>query len=651
MNSDRILSDKPFGADTTPEGVHADGSLHGMGEHAPKLWRLALGALGVVYGDIGTSPLYTFRECFHESTGVAVDRVSVYGVLSLVFWGVMIIVSGKYALLILRADNQGQGGMLALIALALQRARSMGRRKLLFTLGMIGAALFIGDGMITPAISVLSAVEGLSVAEPALQHYVVPVTLVIVVMLFLLQSRGTGSVGVLFGPVMCVWFACLAVLGIAAIIGNPSVLLAILPFYGLRFLFEHAPVAFPVLGSVLLAITGAEALYADLGHFGRKPIQASWFSMVLPALVLNYFGQGALVLADPTAIKNPFYLLAPQWAIYPLIVLATLATIIASQAVISGAFSLSWQAMRLGVSPRLWVEHTSEHQVGQIYVPQMNWILMVCVSMLILGFRSSTGLASAYGIAVTGTMMIDTVVGYMVVQSHWNWPRWKASLIFGGILVVELSFFSASLLKVESGGWFPLVMGGAIFFVLSTWMSGRALLVRRQGQSALTEDEFLAALSERHLSRVPGTALFLTGDPQRVPFSLLHNMRHNQVLHQRVILTSILTEEVPVVPEVERVTVKDLGRGFYRLICRFGFYETPDISVALRGAKRFGLDLDPQRISFFLGRERIVAHARSQMSAWRRWLFILLSHNETSASDYFRLPAGRIIELGARVEI
>jgi KUP system potassium uptake protein len=621
------------------------------GEPSPAAWKLAMGALGVVYGDIGTSPLYTFRECFHHVTGIAVDEVSVYGVLSLVFWTVMIIVSGKYALLILRADNQGQGGMLALIALALQRARSMGRRKLLFTLGMIGAALFIGDGMITPAISVLSAVEGIAVAQPGLQHYVVPVTLVIVVLLFAVQSRGTGSVGILFGPVMCLWFTALAVLGISGIIGNPEVLLALNPYYGLRFLFEHVFVAFPVLGSVLLAITGAEALYADLGHFGRKPIQFSWFSLVLPALTLNYFGQGALVLSDPSAAQNPFYLLAPDWFLYPLIALATCATIIASQAVISGAFSLIWQAMRLGVSPRFWVEHTSEHQVGQIYVPQMNWILMVCVSLLILGFRSSSGLASAYGIAVTGTMMIDTVVGFLVVQSHWNWSRLKAGLIFGGIIIVELSFFSASLLKVGSGGWFPLVIGGAIFFVFSTWMAGRALLARRQGQSALTEDEFLAALSERHLSRVPGTALFLTGDPQRVPFSLLHNMRHNQVLHQRVILTSIITEEMPVVPEIEKVTVKDLGRGFYRLICRFGFYETPEISVALRGAKRFGLELDPQQISFFLGRERIVAHARSQMSGWRRWLFILLSHNETSASDYFHLPAGRIIELGARVEI
>jgi len=505
--------------------------------------------------------------------------------------------------------------------------------------------------MITPAISVLSAVEGIAVAQPGLQDYVVPVTVVIVILLFLVQSRGTGAVGTLFGPVMCLWFATLAVLGIIGIIGNPEVLMALSPHYAIRFLFEHAIVAFPVLGSVLLAITGAEALYADLGHFGRKPIQFSWFTLVLPALTLNYFGQGALVLGDPSAAKNPFYLLAPDWFLYPLIVLATCATIIASQAVITGAFSLAWQAMRLGISPRFKIEHTSEHQVGQIYVPQMNWILMICVCLLILGFRSSSGLASAYGIAVTGTMMIDTIVGFLVVQSHWNWSRTKAGLIFGGIMFVELAFFSASLLKVGSGGWFPLIMGGAIFFVFSSWMAGRALLARRQGQSALTEDEFLAALSERHLSRVPGTALFLTGDPQRVPFSLLHNMRHNQVLHQRVILTSILTEEVPVVPDVEKVTVKDLGRGFYRLICRFGFYETPDIMVALKGAKRFGLELDPQQISFFLGRERIVAHARSQMSGWRRWMFILLSHNETSASDYFRLPAGRIIELGARVEI
>src|SRR3954468_14336568 len=425
------------------------------GETSPAGWKLAIGALGVVYGDIGTSPLYTFRECFHHATGIPVDEVTVFGVLSLVFWTVMIIVTGKYALLILRADNQGQGGLLALIALALQRARNMGRRKLLFVLGMIGAALFIGDGMITPAVTMLSAVEGLTVAEPGLQHYVVPITLAIVVLLFAVQSRGTGSVGTLFGPVMCLWFACLAVLGLVGIASNPAVLLALNPYYGIRFLVEHAFVAFPVLGSVLLAITGAEALYVDLGHFGRRPIQFSWFSMVLPALVLNYFGQGALVLADPTAIKNPFYLLAPDWALYPLIVLATCASIIASQAVISGAFSLAWQAMRLGISPRFWIEHTSEHQVGQIYVPQMNWLLMVCVCLLIFGFQSSSGLASAYGIAVMGTMMIDTIVGYMVVQSHWGWSKTKAGLIFGGILAVELSFFSASLLKIAAGGWFP----------------------------------------------------------------------------------------------------------------------------------------------------------------------------------------------------
>jgi len=625
--------------------------VSGTGEISPAAWKLAIGALGVVYGDIGTSPLYTLRESFHHAAGIESDRAAIFGVLSLVFWAVAIIVSGKYALLILRLDNQGQGGMLALIALALQRARNMGRRKLLFTLGMIGAALFIGDGMITPAISVLSAVEGIAVAQPGLQHYVVPITLIIVIGLFLVQSRGTGRVGNMFGPIMMLWFATLAVLGLFGIAGNPEVLFALNPWYGFRFLFEHAPVAFPVLGSVLLAVTGAEALYADLGHFGRKPIQFSWFWLVLPALVLNYFGQGALVLGDPTAAKNPFYLLAPGWFLYPLIVLATCATIIASQAVITGAFSLTWQAMRLGMSPRFWIEHTSEHQVGQIYVPQMNWILMVSVCALIVGFQSSSGLASAYGIAVTGTMIIDTIVGFMVVQSHWGWSRTKAGLIFAGIMLVELAFFMAALLKVESGGWFSLAIGAAIFFVLSTWMAGRALLARRQGQSALTEDEFLAALSERHLSRVPGTGMFLTGDPQRVPFSLLHNMRHNKILHQRVILTSIMTEEVPVVPDVEKVTVKELGRGFYRLICRFGFYETPDIAVALRGAKRFGLELDPQQISFFLGRERIVAHARSQISAWRRWLFILLSHNETSASDYFRLPAGRIIELGARVEI
>ena len=634
-------------------GDHAAGNGEpAVSHHAEtRMWPLAMAALGVVYGDIGTSPLYTFRQCFHEAVGLYADKPTVFGILSLIFWAVAIIVSGKYALLILRADNNGQGGLLALIALALQKVTTARGKRVLFILGMLGAALFIGDGMITPAISVLSAVEGLTIAEPGLQHFVVPVTAVIVIGLFVVQSRGTGSVGRLFGPVMLVWFAVLALLGLLQIIHTPSVLMAINPYYALHFLVTNVGVAFPVLGSVLLAVTGAEALYADMGHFGRHPIQASWFRLVLPALMLNYFGQGALVLNDPSAIESPFYLLAPSWGLYPMIGLATAATIIASQAVISGAFSLAWQAMRLGFCPRFSIEHTSQHHVGQIYVPQINWILMVCVLFLIVTFKSSSGLANAYGIAVTGTMMIDSLVAFIVVQSHWHWSVTKASLVFGGFLLVEFSFFSASLLKVVSGGWFPLVIGSVIFFILSTWMTGRNLLALRQGQSSLTEDEFLAALSERHLTRVPGTAVFLTGDSQRVPFSLMHNMRHNRVLHERVILVSITTEAVPFVKAGERVTVKDLGRGFYRLIARFGFYDSPDIRLVLKEAKKAGLVLNPQEISFFLGRVVIVAHARSQMSAWRRWLFILMSNNEVSASDYFHLPAGRIIELGARVEI
>jgi KUP system potassium uptake protein len=639
-------TESPNGDQLAANGEAANGD-HGE----TRLWPLAIAALGVVYGDIGTSPIYTFRLCFDQATGLKVDEPTVFGILSLIFWAVTIIVSVKYALLILRADNNGQGGLLALVALALQKVTTARGKRILFILGMIGAALFIGDGMITPAITVLGAVEGLAIAEPELHHFVVPVTIAIVIGLFVVQSRGTGFVGRLFGPVMCVWFAVLAILGAQQIAHTPGILVAVNPYYAAHFLVTNVGVAFPVLGSVLLAVTGAEALYADMGHFGRRPIQASWFRLVLPALMLNYFGQGALVLNDPSAIESPFYLLAPNWALYPLIGLATAAAIIASQAVISGAFSLAWQAMRLGFSPRFSIEHTSQHHVGQIYVPQMNWILMFCVLLLIVIFKSSTGLANAYGIAVTGTMIIDSLVAFIVVQSQWNWSVTKAALVFGGFLVVEVSFFSASLLKVVSGGWFPLVIGSVIFFILSTWMAGRNLLALRQGQSSLTEDEFLAALSERHLTRVPGTAVFLTGDSQRVPFSLMHNMRHNRILHERVILVSITTEAVPFVKAGERVTVKDLGRGFYRLIARFGFYDSPDIRLVLKEAKKAGLVLNPQEISFFLGRVVIVAHARSQMSAWRRWLFILMSNNEVSASDYFHLPAGRIIELGARVEI
>jgi KUP system potassium uptake protein len=616
----------------------------------PRLPGLALAALGVVYGDIGTSPIYAFRESVIAS-GDAPQWPSVAGLLSLIFWVVTIIVSFKYASLILRADNRGQGGMLALVALALQKAREPKLRYTLLIVGVAGAALFLGDAVITPAISVLSAVEGLELKAPGLAHFVIPVTIVIVIGLFAVQSHGSGAVGRLFGPIMLLWFGAIALLGLVHIVQMPSVLLALNPLYAFDFMVAHAGITLAVLGSVLLAVTGGEALYADLGHFGRKPIQVSWFSFVLPACMLNYFGQGALVMKNPAAVSGPFFLLAPDWLLLPLVVLATLATVIASQAVISGAFSLGWQAMRLGMCPRLMIRHTSASHHGQIYAPHLNWLLMICVILLVIGFKSSGALASAYGIAVTGTMIINTVIAFLVSRWHWRWPLWKSIAAFGIIILTEGTLLTSSLLKIPQGGWFPLALGGVVFLVMATWMRGRALIARSIGQSALTEDEFLGALSERRLTRVPGTVLFLTGDSQRVPFSLLHNMRHNRILHERIILTSLVTEDVPFVPEEERVEIRELGRGFWRLIARYGFVDEPDISSTLRAAEKAGLKLDPQEISFFVGRERIVARAQSRMAAWRLWLFTVMSYTETSAADYFRLPAGRVIELGARIEV
>jgi KUP system potassium uptake protein len=616
----------------------------------PRLSGLALAALGVVYGDIGTSPIYAFRESVIAS-GDTPQWQSVAGLLSLIFWVVTVIVSFKYASLILRADNRGQGGMLALVALALQKAREPKLRYTLFMLGVAGAALFLGDAVITPAISVLSAVEGLELKAPGLAHYIVPVTIAIVIGLFAVQSHGSGAVGRLFGPIMLIWFAVLAVLGLIQIVQMPSILLALDPLYAFRFMVGHAEITLAVLGSVLLAVTGGEALYADLGHFGRKPIQLSWFSIVLPASMLNYFGQGALVMRDPATVSGPFFLLAPDWLLLPLIFLATLATIIASQAVISGAFSLGWQAMRLGMCPRLLIRHTSAAHHGQIYAPHLNWLLMICVILLVIGFKSSGALASAYGIAVTGTMIINTVIAFLVSRWHWQWPMWKSVAAFGLIILTEATLLASSMLKIPQGGWFPLVLGGVVFLLMATWMRGRTLIARSIGQSALTEDEFLAALSERRLTRVPGTVLFLTGDANKVPFSLLHNMRHNRILHERIVLTSLVTEEVPFVPEEERVEIRELGRGFWRLIARYGFVDEPDISSTLRAAAKAGLALEPQEISFFVGRERIVARPQSRMAAWRLWLFTVMSYTETSAADFFRLPAGRVIELGARIEV
>ncbi|MEZ5830755.1 MAG: potassium transporter Kup [Dongiaceae bacterium] len=611
---------------------------------------LALAALGVVYGDIGTSPIYTLRESLNAAGGTA-DWPTVAGLLSLMFWLVTAIVSIKYASLVLRADNQGQGGMLALVALALQRTRTSGGRRVLIILGMAGASFFLGDAVITPAISVLSAVEGLQIAAPALQRWVLPLTIAIIIALFAVQSRGTGSVGRLFGPIVLVWFAVLAALGAVEIVRNPGILLALNPSYGLAFAVAHPASLLIVLGSVLLAVTGAEALYADLGHFGRKPIQFSWFMIVLPASMISYFGQGALVLRNPAAAADPFFLLAPHWFLLPLIVIAMAATIIASQAVISGAFSLGYQSIRLGLIPRLRIAHTSADQVGQIYIPQINWLLMVLVIGLVIGFGSSSALANAYGIAVVSTMLINSLVAALVFRRNWDWPLWKMIAVIAPILLIEATLLAASSLKIVHGGWFSLSLALALYLVMLTWHDIRGAVERRRKDSALTDAQFLRSLSMRHLQRVPGAAMFLTADTRHVPSALLHNMRHNQVLHETVILASVTTEQVPVVPDDQRVELQELGNGFFRLIARFGFAEEPDLPRTLRQAAAKQPMLDPDRVSFFVGRERLVSGLRSRIDRWRRALVIFLSNNESSAADYFHIPLGRIIELGQRSEI
>lgn len=612
---------------------------------------LALGALGVVYGDIGTSPIYALRETLRASGGEA-QWAAVAGCLSLMFWLIMVVVSFKYAGLILRANNDGQGGMLALVALSLQKVAQSRYRRILMIFGVVGTALFFGDAVITPAISVLSAAEGLEVRAPGLAEYVKPITLAIVIGLFVVQSRGTGTVGRYFGPIVLIWFAVLAGLGIRQVIQMPVILTAINPLYAYNFVLTHdSATLFAVMGSVLLAVTGGEALYADLGHFGRRAIQLSWYCIVLPASLLNYFGQGVLVLNNPETLVSPFFMMAPDALLLPLILLTTVATVIASQAVISGTFSLGYQAVRLGMLPRLDVRHTSSEHAGQIYVPQLNWLLMICVVFLILIFESSGALANAYGVAVTGTMLVNTVVASVVARHHWQWSLARIGLVFGALAAVEGLLLTSSLHKVLDGGWFPLLLGAIVSAIMASWLLGRAALVRTRGADALDDASFVAALSERHLVRVPGVAVFLTGDTTHVPSALLHNMRHNRVLHRQVVLASVVTEGVPAVADSARVTLTPLGQGIYRLIVRYGFAEEPDLVRALMLARSDELKLLPEEVSFFVGRERVLARRRALLPRWCRWLFIWMSNQEGSAADYFHLPAGRIIELGQRSEI
>ena len=614
---------------------------------------LALAALGVVYGDIGTSPLYALKEVFgnaHHPVPITPDNV--LGILSVVFWALMLVVSCKYVLFILRADNRGEGGIMALMALALRKEeRGSWQRRAIVTLGLFGAALFYGDGAITPAVSVLSAVEGLEVITPAFKPFVIPLALVVLIFLFLIQRRGTASVGRLFGPVMMLWFAVLAVLGLTNIVAEPSVMRALNPAWGISFFVTSPGLAFFSLGAVVLVLTGGEALYADMGHFGRKPIQVAWFGMVLPALLINYFGQGALLLADPAAIENPFYLLAPGWALLPLVILSTVATVIASQAVISGAFSMTLQAMQLGYLPRFQVLHTSESEMGQIYLAAINWLLLVAVIALVIGFGSSSNLAAAYGIAVTGTMLITNVLVFVVARDQWGWKPGLALCCVLPFVLIDLAFFSANSLKILAGGWFPLAFGLAVFAVLTTWKRGREVLHDKLGQDAIGLAPFIQSLSLGGATRVPGTAVFLTGRPQGVPRAMLHSLKHYKVLHERMVIVTIRIFDVPYVPEIDRVEVAELGESFWQVTVQYGFKDEPDLPAALAHCAHFGLEFDMMDTSFFLGRETLVPRFGGEMAYWRVLLFALMFRNASSLTDFFKIPSNRVVELGSQVVI
>jgi KUP system potassium uptake protein len=610
---------------------------------------LIIGALGVVYGDIGTSPIYTLRECF-KATAEGAAPEAVLGLLSLVFWSLMIVVTTKYVLLVMRADNAGEGGIMALLGLAAHSESNQQRRTALLMLGVAGAALFYGDGMITPAISVLSAVEGLEVTTPALRDYVVPIAVIVLIGLFIVQSRGSERIGAFFGPIMTVWFAALAIAGFLQVVQVPAVLAALNPVHGVRFLATHGWTGFFALGSVFLALTGAEALYADMGHFGSGPIRLDWFGLVLPALALNYFGQGALVLAHPDALDSPFFHMFPGWMLYPITLLATVATVIASQAVISGAFSLSQQAMQLSLLPRLDVRQTSEETIGQVYVPQMNWLLMIGVIGLVLSFRSSGALAAAYGIAVAGTMLVTTALLAIVARRIWGWSIPLTIGVIGFFLLVDLTFFAANAVKIPQGGWFPLLVGVGVFILMTTWRRGRQIILERTSEDNLPIGQFITGLNPSALPRVKGTAVYLAAHRGTVPYALTDNLRHNKVLHERVVLLTVVTERVPRVLEVERVGVEDLGKQISRVTVRFGFAEHPALPPVLAThAKELAIELEDT--SFFLGRETPVPTTRPDLALWREKLFIFMTRNTVSASEYFQIPPKRVVELGTQVEL
>jgi len=624
---------------------------HGKPRAGPGFLALTLGTIGVVYGDIGTSPLYAMRESVVAAvgTGNPASETAVFGILSLIIWALILVVTLKYVLILLRADNNGEGGTLALMALA-QRSFGKGAGALVLC-GIISAALFYGDAMITPALSVLSAIEGLKIATPAFEPYVVPLTALILVVLFAFQSHGTARVATFFGPVMLVWFAAIAVAGVWHVVQNPAVLRAFNPAHGIEFLATHGIIGLVTLGAVFLVVTGAEALYADLGHFGRAPIRTAWLTIVLPALTLNYLGQGALVLADPKTIENPFFLLYPDWALLPMVVLATAATVIASQAVITGAYSLTRQAIQLGLLPRLEVRHTSEALSGQIYMPRVNLLLLIGVLLLVALFRSSSALASAYGIAVTGTMVVTVTMAFVVIWKVWRWPPLAAAALIAPFLFVDLTFLGANLLKVVEGGWVPLAFGGLVMVVMYTWRRGSRLLFEKTRRQEISLDELVQMLEKRPPTRVPGTAVFLTSTPQAAPTALMHSLKHYKVLHEQNVILTIETADMPRVDPGERVRITKVGETFVRVALRFGFMETPNVPRALAIARKLGWTFDIMSTSFFLSRRSLKPAAHSGMPRWQDRLFIMLTRIANDATDYFQIPTGRVVEVGTQVTI
>ena len=617
-----------------------------------RLLVLGLTAIGVVYGDIGTSPIYAIRESFHASYGLEATPANVLGVLSLIFWSLILVISIKYLVLVLRADNHGEGGIIALTALVSPPTEKFrGRKWILVLLGLFGAALLYGDSMITPAISVLSAIEGLEVATPVFKPYVIPITIVILIGLFAVQSHGTAGVGSVFGPITLIWFLTLAVLGGYQVFQHPDVLAAINPVYGFDFFLINGWAGFLVLGSVFLVVTGGEALYADIGHFGLRPIRLTWFIVVLPSLLLNYFGQGALIISHPEAVHHPFYNLVPEWGLYPLVILATVATIIASQAVISGAFSLTQQAVQLGYLPRLKVLHTSAKKMGQIYMPVVNWVLAISCIGLVLGFRTSSDLASAYGVAVTTDMVFTTILFAVVARSRWAWSKWLVALMGVGLLTVDLSFWGANLPKIPTGGWFPLVIAGLMFAIMTTWKRGRRILSDRLSEKIISHDEFIDLVHDMGPERVSGTAIFMDSNPEGTPHALQHNLEHNKVLHERVVFLTLITREVPRVTQAERYEVESLGENSYRILAYYGFAEDPDVPELLEHCETEGKGFELENTTFFLGRETMLATKEPGMAIWREKLFARMSRNAQRAASYFKIPSERVVEIGTQIEL